>query len=78
MSLSFLDVKIYGIAHMGNAFLSCQDYTTMSTSKIILTHWGQATPICVGKQNIMFLPDRRQVIIWTNAGVLLMRTLEKI
>ena len=60
MPLLFLDVKSYGKAHMGNAFLSCQDYTAMSASKIILTNYGQATHICVGKQNIMFSPDRRQ------------------
>ena len=40
----------------------------------ILTHWGRATHICVGKLNIIgsdngLSPGRRQVIIWTNAGI---------
>ena len=41
-----------------------------------LTHWGQMTHICVGKSTIIgsdngLSPDRRQAIIWTNAGILL-------
>ena len=45
-----------------------------------LTHWGRATHICVGKLNIIgsdngLSPGRRQAIIWTNIGILLIRTL---
>ena len=41
-----------------------------------LTHWGQVTHICVSKLTIIgsdngLSPDRRQAIIWTNAGLLL-------
>ena len=41
-----------------------------------LTHWGRVTHICVSKQTIIgsdngLSPDRRQAIIWTNAGLLL-------
>ena len=41
-----------------------------------LTHWGRVTHICVGNLTIMgsdngLSPDRRQAIIWTNAGMLL-------
>ena len=41
-----------------------------------LTHWGRVTHICVGKLNIIvsdsgLSPGRRQAIIWTNAGILL-------
>ena len=41
-----------------------------------LTHWGRVTHICVGKLTILgsdngLSPRRRQAIIWTNAGVLL-------
>ena len=44
------------------------------------THWGRVTHICVGKLIIIgsdsgLSPDRRQVIIWTNAGILLIGTL---
>ena len=40
-----------------------------------LTHWGWVTRICVSKQNIIgsdngLSPDRRQAIVWTNAGIL--------
>ena len=42
----------------------------------LLTHWGQATHICVSKLTIIgsnngLSPDRRQAIIWINAGLLL-------
>ena len=45
-----------------------------------LTHWGQMTHICVSKLTIIgsdngLSPCRRQAIIWTNAGILLIRTL---
>ena len=41
-----------------------------------LTHWGRVMHICVSKQTIIgsdngLSPDRRQAIIWTNAGILL-------
>ena len=43
---------------------------------LILTHWGRVTHICVSKLTIIgsdngLSPDRRQAIIWTNAGLLL-------
>ena len=45
-----------------------------------LTHWGRVTHICVGKLTIIgsyngLSPGRRQAIIRTNAGILLIRTL---
>ena len=41
-----------------------------------LTHWGRVTHICIGKLTITgsdngLSPGRRQAIIWTNAGMLL-------
>ena len=41
-----------------------------------LTHWSRVTQICVSKLTIIgsdngLLPDRRQAIIWTNAGIFL-------
>ena len=43
---------------------------------VVLTHWGRVTHISVSKQTIISLynglsPGRRQAIIWTNAGILL-------
>ena len=42
----------------------------------LLTHWGRVTHICAGKLTIIgsdngLSPERRQAIIWTNAGMLL-------
>ena len=44
-----------------------------------LTQWGRVRHICVGKLTIIdsdnsLSPGRRQAIIWTNAGILLIRT----
>ena len=41
-----------------------------------LTHWGRVTHICVGNLTTIgpdngLSPGRRQAIIWTNAGILL-------
>ena len=45
-----------------------------------LTHWGRVTHICVSNQTIIgsdngLSPARRQAIIWSNAVILLIRTL---
>ena len=47
---------------------------------VFLTHWGGVTHICVSKLTIIgsdngLSPGRRQAIIWTNAGILLIRPL---
>ena len=46
----------------------------------VLTHWGRVTHICVSKLASIvsdngLSPGRRQAIIWTNAGILLIGTL---
>ena len=48
-----------------------------------LTHWGRVTHICVSKLTIIgsdngLSPGRRQAIIWTNAGILLIGSLSEI
>ena len=52
-----------------------------SVAHIQLTHWGLVTHICVGKLAIIgsdngLSPGRRQAIIWTHAGLLLIWLLE--
>ena len=47
---------------------------------VMLTHWGRATHICVSKLTSIgsdngLSPGRRQAIIWTNTGILLIGTL---
>ena len=47
---------------------------------VLLTQWGRVTHICISKLNIIgsdngLSPGRRQAIIWTNAGILLIRPL---
>ena len=49
-------------------------------SLVQLTHWGRVTHICVSKLIIIgsdngLSPERRQAIIWTIAGILLIETL---
>ena len=46
----------------------------------VLTHWGRVAHICVSKLTIIgsdnaLSPSRRQAIIWTNAGISLIRNL---
>ena len=52
----------------------------MSVMSGSLTHWGRGTHICIGKLTTIgsdngLSPCRRQAIIWTNAGILLIRPL---
>ena len=49
-------------------------------TKTLLTHWGRVTHIWVSKLTVIgsdngLSPGWRQAIIWTNAGILLIRTL---
>ena len=51
-------------------------YIIVTATCVSLTHWGRVTHICVGKLTIIgsdngLSPDRRQAIIWTNDGILL-------
>ena len=44
--------------------------------QVMLTHWGRVTHICVSELTIIgsdngLSPERRQAIIWTSAGILL-------
>ena len=55
-------------------------FNPRSTCSFGLTHWGWVTYICVSKLTITgpdngLSPGRRQAIIWTNAGILLIRNL---
>ena len=67
MSLYF-DLTNYGVV------------TPYGKKKSWLTHWGRVTHICVGKLTIIgsdngLSPGWCQAIIWTNAGILLIRPL---
>ena len=49
---------------------------SLNVLSMLLTHYGQVTHICVGELTIIvsdngLSPGRRQAIIWTNAGILL-------
>ena len=55
-------------------------FNTIGPRGLLLTHWGRVTHICVSKLTIIssdngLSPGRRQAIIWTNAWILLIRTL---
>ena len=66
-------------AHFVSAPMCCVtiDYDVITRT---LTHWGWVMHICVSKLTIIgsdngLSPGRRQTIIWTNAGILLIRPL---
>ena len=57
-----------------------QKHFHLTTSSCCITHWGQVTYIWVSKLTIIgsdngLSPGWRNAIIWTNAGILLIRTL---
>ena len=51
-------------------------HAKVDSAPLELTHWGRVMHICVSRLTIItsdngLLPGRRQAIIWTNAGILL-------
>ena len=55
-------------------------FSLLSGLNVWLTHWGRMMHICIGNLTTIgsdngLAPHRRQAIIWTNAGILLIRTL---
>ena len=67
--------------------VGCHGFIQLSRDEVMvcqwsaLTHWGRVTHICVNKLTIIgsdndLSPGRRQAIIWTNAGILLIGPLE--
>ena len=45
-------------------------------TELVETHWGRMTHVCVSKLAMIvsdngLAPGRRQAIIWTNSGILL-------
>ena len=64
-----------------HAYIWDMIFTHVPASTVYLTHWGRATHTCVGKLTIIgsdngLSPARRQAIIWTIAGILLIGPLE--
>ena len=54
----------------------CDLFVIIAYLSLHITHWGRVTHICVGKLTIIgsdnvLSPGRRQAIIWTNDGILL-------
>ena len=64
------------IVHLKITHSKSNPYLPGANELTPLAHWGRVTHICVGKQTIIgsdngLSPGRRQAIIWTNAGILL-------
>ena len=56
--------------------LDYTQYASISYTHYYLTHWGRVTHICVRKLTVIgsdngLSPGRRQAIIWSNTGILL-------
>ena len=73
---------VVGVWNLVNTWKCSSNYGSMEICCIspfhlhALTHWGRATHICVGKLTTIgsdngLSPGRRQAIIWTNTGILL-------
>ena len=76
--------RIYGLGGTGQLIkydippTICTSFTTLWSGvwRLALIHWGRVTHICVSKRTIIgsdngLSPGRRQAIIWTSAGILL-------
>ena len=66
----------YGISAPVETFYDDVDLLSLIWLIKGLTHWGRVTHICVSKLTIIgadngLSPGRRQAIIWTNVGILL-------
>ena len=78
VALSLIVIQVtWGGGHLGGLFVFILHQVAIS----ILTHWGRVMHICVSKLTIIgsdngLSPGRRQAIIWTNAGILLIWALE--
>ena len=77
----YLMLAGYSILEIGHSNAQCPRWNIQLTSWYssrywFLTHWGRVTHICLDKLTIIgsdngLSPGRRQAIIWTNAGILL-------
>ena len=66
---------------MKDKHISLQHEHVNISLSLLLTHWGRETHLCVGEHanigpNNGLSPNRRQAIIWTNAGILLIEPLK--
>ena len=83
MMLGYQQVQC--LQQFNDTFFQVSLYSNESTLQFIigwlsLTHWGRVTHICVGNLAVIgsdkgLSPVRRQAIIWTNAGILLIEPL---
>ena len=82
ISIYFEGKYTYTQNNQENAFeISSAKFRPCCLDINVLTHWGRVTHICVGNLTIIgsdngLSPGRRQAIIWTNAGILLIGPLE--
>ena len=72
--IQFLSIKVYNQKGSLCLYLGCRVEVLPPNQS--LTHWGRVTHICVDNLTIIgsdngLSPGRRQAIIWTNAGILL-------
>ena len=79
---SCVSISLYRVPHIACCWyvLSDKKASACLWHTLGLTHWGRVTHLCVSKLTIIgsdngLSPGRRQAIIWTNAGILLIRTL---
>ena len=73
-------IKLYCISNGHAAIWNVTRFQLLRHTLLCLTHWGRVTHICVSKLTSIgsdngLSPGRRQAIIWSNAGILLIRPL---
>ena len=79
-SSTMIDRDVDPYMNMAGTWSVDNGHRKVRHSRSKLTHWGRVTHICVnkltniGSDNVLS-PGRRQAIIWTNAGILLIGAL---
>ena len=73
-------IQRWNLQKLPSSIYLLQTFLRSQKSWKLLTHWGRVTHICVSNLTIIgsnngLLPGWRQAIIWTNAVILLIRTL---
>ena len=79
MGLASVGLQSVGPMHCrtnGGTNESYDQWVVVPVRRTAITHWGRVTHICVNKFTIIgsdngLSPGRRQAIIWTNDGILL-------
>ena len=72
VSQSFIGILLYVVSITPTDGMMTKNNRSPSMRfRMVLTHWGSVTHICISKLTNGLSHERRQAMIWTNDGILL-------